>query len=522
VSIAASQRSDTRTYQGLATRFAPLLIAPAALAILGAWGLTRANTYSDDEIATRWAAQLPLHNLFHLLGNVDAVHGLYYLAIHVWIVVGRGPVALRLPSLLAAVATAGVVTALGRRLARSTVVGVTAGLLYATSPLVMIYAQTARSYAIVSLVVALMTLVLVRALDEEADEHQTSAMRRWVVYGFLAALAGWLNEIALLALVAHAVTVAVTDSSRRARRRWLVAAASAVVAVSPLLVISERERNAVEGLSAPTLHDLNLLVHGFFGPYTAVMVVTIGCTVVALVSSRRAWRSRKPVGLATVALPMLAVPPLLVLVESEIGTPLYAKRYVAYSIVGLVLLVADGAAKLASRLGMLRGQVGAWAPGIAAVLVVLFAQLPYAAHIRTPDSRERNFAPAAGLLAADARPGDGVLFVGDFFRLVQLGYPRAFSDLQDVDLAASPFASNTFRGTDAALAVTRTRALACGRIWMVGQTGFVPMPSPQSYFTQIRDLLYSDFSRVELKQFHGVAVSLWVRDGPTLTQRSAC
>ena len=33
----------------------------------------------NDEVATRWAARLSLHQLARLLRHVDAVHGLYYL-----------------------------------------------------------------------------------------------------------------------------------------------------------------------------------------------------------------------------------------------------------------------------------------------------------------------------------------------------------------------------------------------------------------------------------------------------------
>ena len=54
----------------------------------------------NDEVATRWAALLPLHELFHLLNNVDAVHGLYYLLMHAWMVVGTSPTVMRIPSVI--------------------------------------------------------------------------------------------------------------------------------------------------------------------------------------------------------------------------------------------------------------------------------------------------------------------------------------------------------------------------------------------------------------------------------------
>ena len=59
--------------------------------VLGWWGIARDNSMGNDEVATRWAALLPLRELAHLLGNVDAVHGLYYLLMHSWVALGSSP-----------------------------------------------------------------------------------------------------------------------------------------------------------------------------------------------------------------------------------------------------------------------------------------------------------------------------------------------------------------------------------------------------------------------------------------------
>ena len=67
------------------------LVAAAAMAVLGVWGLARDSSMGNDEVATRWAALLSLRKLAHLLNTVDAVHGLYYLLMHGWVVGGQQP-----------------------------------------------------------------------------------------------------------------------------------------------------------------------------------------------------------------------------------------------------------------------------------------------------------------------------------------------------------------------------------------------------------------------------------------------
>ena len=62
----------------------------------------------NDEVATRWAASLSLGQLAHLLRNIDAVHGAYYLLMHFWMMlIGGSPTALRVPSVIAMAAAVG-------------------------------------------------------------------------------------------------------------------------------------------------------------------------------------------------------------------------------------------------------------------------------------------------------------------------------------------------------------------------------------------------------------------------------
>ncbi|MGC1285344.1 MAG: hypothetical protein WA895_20565, partial [Streptosporangiaceae bacterium] len=61
-----------------------LALPPVITFVIMLWGITGAS-YWRDEAATMSAAQRPLGNLFRTLGNIDAVHGAYYLLI--WVMV---------------------------------------------------------------------------------------------------------------------------------------------------------------------------------------------------------------------------------------------------------------------------------------------------------------------------------------------------------------------------------------------------------------------------------------------------
>nr|WP_305778249.1 glycosyltransferase family 39 protein [Kitasatospora sp. MMS16-BH015] len=151
----------------------PVLLALA----LGLWGITRQDGIWRDEVVTHQVARRSLPELWHLLGSIDAVHGLYYLLMHgVFLLgdaVGLGPdgggglVALRLPSVLATALAAGLLADLGRRLAGWTA-GLAAGLVFALLPAVQQYAQEGRSYALVTTAVVGATWQLVRVWQRGA------------------------------------------------------------------------------------------------------------------------------------------------------------------------------------------------------------------------------------------------------------------------------------------------------------------------------------------------------------------
>lgn len=114
------------------TRVVAVVLPMVVMLALGLWRLDRGGMWRD-EAATYQVARRSVPQIWHLLHHVDAVHGLYYLFMHLVLFPAPGEVALRLPSVVGATATTGLVAALGIRLGNPRV-GLWAGLLYAVTP----------------------------------------------------------------------------------------------------------------------------------------------------------------------------------------------------------------------------------------------------------------------------------------------------------------------------------------------------------------------------------------------------
>jgi mannosyltransferase len=498
----------------------PAAAAAAVMLALGLWGLARDSAMGNDEVATRWAALLSLPQLAHLLRNLDAVHGAYYLFMHGWMVVGTSPLVMRIPSLIGMTLAAGLVAVIGRRLSGSAWIGLVAGLVTALTPAISYYAQTARSYALVFASVTAATLALIWALGRRGEP----APRRWLAYGALITVSGYLNELALLVLTAHAVTVLLARYGRAAFLRWARAAVIGAVLVVPVVVVSSRETGAVTWISRPDAASLGLLYHDYFGATLAVSIALIICAVAALLpplpgeeagdEPGPAWWRASGVSLPSVAAPLLIVPAVLLIAESLVARPFYVDRYVLFGEAGAALLAGAGVLRigrwLAGRAGTSRRRAVIAVPAALLCVGCLVLQLGAQRLDRTPGSRQFNFGGPSAYLAARARPGDAVLYFGAFYRKARLGYPQDYRNLADVGLAVTPQAAGTFQGTEANWAVTGPALLRYQRVWTVGRPPRAPYP-PGLLRAQAREL-DADYTYVRRAAFRGVIVTLWVRD----------
>jgi mannosyltransferase len=501
--------------------WAPVAAVAAVMACFGFWGLARQSAMGNDEAASRWAASLGLAQLAHLLRHVDAVHGLYYLLLHGWMAAGTSPAVLRVPSVIAMVAAAALMVILARRLTgpgwAGQFAGLFAGLIVAVSPVISYYAQTARSYALVYACVLGQCLALLSALEaEQAGAARARITRRWLCYGALVTVAAYLNEMALLALAAHAITVGLARYGRPAVRHWAVTSAVSIVLVSPLLALSAAQADAVSWIPRPGAHDVWILYHDYFGATLSGVLLVTAFAAAALGPAGRPRRQpawwRGGVSVPSMAVPLLLVPAGLLLLESRTGLPLYQDRYVLYGQAGAALLAGAGAARAGGWLAAAaRRPELIMVPGAVLCLCALLLQLPAQEHARLPASREFNFGGPSFYLAAHSRRGDAVLFLNSFYRKAELAYPAQFRRTSDIALVVPPAATASFQGTDRPLRAVVPLLLARRRIWVIGRLPSPSLPAgPQRAESLI---LLRRYTRVTKHWYTNVCLTLWVRAG---------
>ncbi|MFG2885401.1 glycosyltransferase family 39 protein, partial [Streptomyces sp. NPDC048297] len=433
----------------------------------GLWGLDRGGMWRDEAV-TYQVARRSVPQIWRLLHGVDAVHGLYYLLMHAVLAVHPGEVVLRLPSVCAAAATAGLVAALGARLARPRV-GLWAGLLYAVSPMAGHYAQEGRSYALVAAGAAGATLLFVRAVQGDGS---------WWAYGVALGLTCWLHEFAVLLLLAHALTLVCARAGAPVWRGWGCAATLVGLALLPMAFVSHAQSAQVAWLRRPTIETAQGLLRTFLGPTDGVYWA---CLALALVALAGLVGRRGEVSCAGVALPLAVVPPLALMLASQMS-PLYVDRYVLYALGGAPLLVAAGVDRVAGVLGRLLPSLPLTLTGVVAVLLAVVHQLPLLRDDRAPAHRPDDLAAVSLAAQRALRPGDPVLFLPGQTRNAALAYPEAFRGVRDLGLAVPAPESGTLYGREADAATLRGRTARLDRVWVVADpavlTGRRPPRSP--------------------------------------------
>jgi mannosyltransferase len=503
-----------------------LWLLPAVVTgIVVAIGITTPS-YWRDEAATMAAVHRPAGDLVRMLGNVDAVHGAYYLL--VWPLArlfGSGELVMRLPSLLAMAIAAGAITATGRRLA-TPAVGLIAGIVFAAAPSVTEFGQMARSYALVTMAAAIASYALVRAL---ADAGRA---RRWVWYAVSVAVLGALNIAALLLVPAHGITVWLlrrdrTAAGPRPGRSWLIAAAIGSGLNVPLVLLAFSQRGQVKWLPPASVADLGNALDQLGPPLMTVAIAVTALTAVAVTVSvrRRAGpvhlsrahlsrahsggqpgpgpRSRTGAGpVAALCMPWLAVPPVALLLLSALITPLYNQRYIMFCMPAAALMTGVALAALARVPGP--RLLARLAPVTALAVVIAFG-LGLQVEYRQPAGHADNIRAADAIISAEARPGDVMMYTWPVFMPISTAYPDGLARLPDIQVDHAAILSGTLAGTTAPRAAIRARIGRARRLWIIQ----VSVRTPETrLLTGLRMRLASTW------QTSDIWLQLYVHDAP--------
>ncbi len=435
-----------------------------------------------DEGATLSAVHRSFPQLIRMLGQMDAVHGMYYVLM--WLLVrltGSSEFALRLPSALAMAAAAGLVAALGRRLV-SPAAGLAAGLSFAAVPAVSWFGQDARPFALETAVATAASYCFVRLLEtgngasageagraaggrrhgwkwrgvQRGRRHGQTLWASWYAVSLIGL--GLANIFGLLLVAAHGTTLLVIRgrAGRQVTRRWLAAVSAAVLGLLPLELLAWSQRGQVRWLRTPlagSLANTGRLV-GTAGMVLTVAVIMAAALAVTALAGWPRFGAAWPGRLAALSLPWLAVPPALLIAGSQLQ-PVYTYRYIVFCEPAVALLIGAGLAAL----GRVAGPV--------ALALIVLAGLPAQLGERGPDGHSDNIRAMDQIIAQHARRGDAVLYPqGPGMTSFAAAYPYGLARLDNLTAGQSPAQAGTISGSNAPRSVVRSRLSRVSRVWV--------------------------------------------------------
>lgn len=372
------------------------LAATVLLAVLSLWGLGHRPFWLDEGLSV--GATRELGRTVRESGGTMA---LFYALLTPVSRLGIGREWLRLPSVACAVAAIPIVWATARR-AFDGHVATLAALFTAGSWVVVEYAQQARSYALVLLLVSVSWWALLVAV--QATDART-ARRGWWLFTAAAIVAPLAHGLAILQLGGQVVWLAAGPDRARSLRRAGTAVLGAAVVTTLLLALGANDvATWIPPVNRTQLADL---VAALTGP-TLVAAVALGAATIAGVAAalRRRRREADPVRGWLALVPVAwGVVPVAGLVVLSLARPYLVARYVAASAPGIAMLLA--LTVFDEAWGTRRAKQ---AVGLAIALVLLAGQVDL--HRQAGD----DWAGAVRLIAAEAHPDDAVVFTNPSVR----------------------------------------------------------------------------------------------------------
>ncbi|WP_081827438.1 glycosyltransferase family 39 protein [Curtobacterium sp. UNCCL17] len=448
-----------------------MLVAATGSWVPSLWG---------DEGTSVLSAQRSWSSLLRMTQHVDAVHGVYYAGLHLWVdIFGASAFSVRFPSAVATgVATAAVVLIV-RELA-GTRLALLAGIVCCTLPRITYAGEEARSYAFSAALAGWTLWVLIRLLTGQA-----SGCRWWVTYVALLTVSIWVFLFSALLLAVHAVIIASVRPQRRFIRRWGGAVLITMVLVSPIAVAGATESSQIAFLAHRTTVTFTSLTVGLWLSSASYASLAWALIVLALVGAiagvlhhrprsipagtpgRSTARALPPVSLTVVAAAWLLVPVTL-LVLANLVHPVFSGRYMTSSAPAAAILMALGL----DRLGQLVRRPVVVA--IVGAVVITGVAAPVWLQQRGPHAKnDSDWADISQTIGSHASAGDAVVFDESTRpsrnpRLALHTYPAGFRNVRDVTLETPYWRRDTWRDSayTPAEAAARGRFGGVTRVWL--------------------------------------------------------
>jgi mannosyltransferase len=438
----------------------PLIVGVLGAAV-GLAGAGRPSFWYDEAATISASYSRSLGQLWQMLNNVDAVHGLYYLIMHGWFQVFP-PTEFwsRAPSGLAVGGAAAGVVVLGKQFSSRTL-AVTSGILCAILPRATWAGVEARPYALSMMAAVWLTVLLVHAA------RRNNAWV-WLIYGIALAISILLDVYLALLFLAHVVFICVFRRTGTVLVGFTITSVLTVCALATFMVLAAGQVHQISWITPMgrrTLEDVAVQQYFERSPPFALLsaLVVAAAIVLWLCTSTQLGEANRQ--LLTIAVAWLVIPTALIVIWSGLIHPIYTPRYLCFTAPALALVLGVCVAALAVR------------PWIAAALVGLFALAAAPNYLlvqRSPYAKYgMDYSQVADLITARAAPGDCLLindtvtFQPAPMRPLMAARPDAYRKLIDLSLWQRATDRNDVFDTNLIPEATAGPLSDCRVVWII-------------------------------------------------------
>ncbi len=493
--------SSGRRAEGLAW------LAVAALTVLAAFLQLHAITAKSfwlDEGTSLAFAHLDAYNLLRILWRREMNMVLYYLLLRGWLHLGDSVAFIRGLSVVFATAAVPAIFLTGRKMG-GTAVGLMGALLLSVNAFQVRYAQEARSYSLLVLLVILSTYCLVASVEN-------GRRRDWNWYIAISSLAIYAHFFAVLIVMSHWAATRIADragieppassspeSKAQRARAWRLIA----LWTFPIwLFIATTGAGPIAWIPRPGIGDVIGLLKKLSGnAETPLLLVYCVCVAAGLGAGVYAAVRRKKFAFSYVVLACWMFVPLIIVLAVSIARPVFASRYLIISLPAWIMLAAAGISSMRPRvLGYVAAGAVVWL-GIGGVRSYYKADF---------DIGRNDVRSATNYILDHAQPGDGVVFyiLSTRFPYDYYAARRKAEFKPDILWPGnnSGVAWRDFMGVPAA---ARVPELARGhdRIWVVT----TPLPPNDARFAAFQAALDHQYKLTDTQDFPFVRVMLFAR-----------
>jgi mannosyltransferase len=456
--------ADVRDLRGWGVIAGPAVLA-AVLCLIG----LRGRNLGFDEGATASIAAQHGAALWRAIAHDGGNMSGYYLLMHVLIsVFGNGLVVLRLPSVVATVATVALIGLLAERLYADRRVVLGAGLLAAVSLPLVYWGQTARGYAPMVTFVCAGFVAFLALVDRAGDAPASRGP--WLAYVAAMTLAMYCSFVAALVIPAQALAILYR---RGAARRYGSALVAVAVLCVPLAILAVHRGSGQlfwvqppskmvdkQVLQSLTSAGLQPVFHRSFTT-KALMWATLVAVAALVLDAVRRWRRGEAVWGTGLVLAWCVLPGALTFLYSILKQPIFVPRNVLMSTPAVALALAPS---LADR------RLPRYLAPALLVLVLVARAIPAA---RAVNVSPEPWQAVTATVLAQAQPGDCIAFYPADARMAFQYYvgtgagtrraPRSVLPAAPWGVVR-PFVEDYAIPSPAALA---RRTAGCARMWLV-------------------------------------------------------